>query len=189
MSFTEFKVGEKFPLPILAQGDGGLFQYDINGAMFLLKLSHIDLIAIEAFRTGKIELGIFKNSTAACFLYKIDGIFNDWGDCPIFINSLPPDKQPKLDGKQDKNLNLCLIDSQLNILLAVRTIRLSDKFWELLDEIAAAQQKSALNTAEYTAHIQQLWQCLTSGQMAAQAAIIEAAAVAFDKLTPQPPLQ
>ena len=50
-----FQVGEKFPLPIKNQGDGGLFQVDSNGIMFILQLSHTDIIAIEAFRTGKME--------------------------------------------------------------------------------------------------------------------------------------
>ena len=50
-----FAVGEPFPLPILAQEDGGMFQVDKNGMMFLLQLSRTDAIAIEAFRTGEIE--------------------------------------------------------------------------------------------------------------------------------------
>ena len=58
MQYTNFQVGEKFPLPIQSQGDGGLFQIDINGAMFILQLSRTDVIAVEAFRTGRMELAL-----------------------------------------------------------------------------------------------------------------------------------
>ena len=39
MSYTNFQVGEAFPLAIQASGEGGLFQFDINGPMFILKLN------------------------------------------------------------------------------------------------------------------------------------------------------
>lgn len=90
MSYTNFQVGEKFPLPIQAAGDGGLFQIDANGAMFILKLSRTDLIATEAFRTGKMEQRLFEEDGIAFFLYQIDGIFKEgWGDCPFSIHQLP----------------------------------------------------------------------------------------------------
>ena len=60
MEYTNFQVGEKFPLPIQHQGDGGLFQIDANGCMFILQLSNADVIAVEAFRTGELELGLYE---------------------------------------------------------------------------------------------------------------------------------
>lgn len=189
MSITEFKVGEKFPLPIQSQGDGGLFQYDINGAMFILKLSRVDLIAIEAFRTGKIETALFEQDDTAFFLYKIDGIFNAWGDCPISLHSLPDSKQPRLDGQQDKTLSLYFVDSQLDVLLAVRTLHPGDVFWQTLERITADQKAHPLSIADYTAKVHQVWQQLTSEQMAAQATVTETTGVAFDKLNPKAPLQ
>ena len=65
MSYTNFQVGEKFPLPIQAAGDGGLFQIDANGMMFILQLSNTDVIATEAFRTGKMEL-LSTRKTVCC---------------------------------------------------------------------------------------------------------------------------
>ena len=52
---VSFAVGEPFPLPVLAQADGGMFQVDKNGMMFLLQLSRTDAIAVEAFRTGSLS--------------------------------------------------------------------------------------------------------------------------------------
>ena len=80
MSYTNFQVGEKFPLPIQAAGDGGLFQADANGLMFILQLSRLDVIAVEAFRTGKMELALYEEDGLLFFLYQIDGIFKaGWG--------------------------------------------------------------------------------------------------------------
>ena len=38
--YINFQIGEKFPLPIKQQQDGGMFQIDANGIMFILQLSH-----------------------------------------------------------------------------------------------------------------------------------------------------
>ena len=55
-----FAVGEAFPLPIAQKGDGAMFQIDRNGAMFILQLSAADVIAVEAFRTGRMEFALFE---------------------------------------------------------------------------------------------------------------------------------
>ena len=95
MSYTNFQVGEKFPLPIQAAGDGGLFQIDANGMMFILQLSNTDVIATEAFRTGKMELALYEEDGLLFFLYQIDGIFKTgWGDAPLALHRLPPELQP-----------------------------------------------------------------------------------------------
>ena len=43
---TNFAVGEPFPLPIRAEADGGMFQADKNGMMFLLQISRTDAISV-----------------------------------------------------------------------------------------------------------------------------------------------
>lgn len=58
--YMNFQIGDKFPLPINIQQDGGMFQIDANGCMFILQLSRTDIIAIEAFRTGKMELALYE---------------------------------------------------------------------------------------------------------------------------------
>lgn len=80
MDGVNFSIGERFPLPITAMGDGGILQADVNGIMFILQLSRADVIAIEAFRTGTMELALYEQGDLLFFLYKIDGIFKDgWG--------------------------------------------------------------------------------------------------------------
>ena len=71
MAGMNFAVGERFPIPIQAIGDGGMLQVDVNGAMFILQLSRADVIAVEAFRTGKMELAFYEQDGLLFFLYKI----------------------------------------------------------------------------------------------------------------------
>ena len=107
MDYTNFEVGQKFPLPIKEQGDGGLFQADVNGLMFILKLSRTDVIAWEAFRTGKMELALYEQDGVLFFLYQIDGIFKEgWGDAPLGLALLKPEEWPTEEILKDKTLHL-----------------------------------------------------------------------------------
>ena len=125
MQYTNFQVGEKFPLPIQAQGDGGLFQIDINGAMFILQLSRTDVIAVEAFRTGRMELALYEEDGLLFLLYQIDGIFREgWGDAPFALHTLPAAQLPEPAKMTDPSLQLYLIDTRLQLLLAMRKVRL-----------------------------------------------------------------
>lgn len=165
MSYIEFQVGEAFPLPIKAQGDGGIFQYDVNGAMFILKLSRVDLIAIEAFRTGEIELGLFAEKGVTFFLYKIDGIVNGWGDCPYSARELPSNQRPNFEKQRDATLNLYLLDSRLNVLLAMRTATLADAFHDALVQLTKAQLKGSHSSGDYLMNVQSVWRRYTSSTM------------------------
>jgi len=165
MSYTSFQVGEKFPLPIKAQGDGGIFQYDINGAMFILKLSKVDLIAIEAFRTGKIELGLFVENDIIFLLYKIDGIINGWGDSPYSVHFHTEEQLPKLTDVKEKTISLFLVDSRLDILLAMRTITLPDAFFDKLVESTKTQLAKPFDKDKYIANIQTVWNTYSSDAM------------------------
>lgn len=169
MSYTNFQVGEKFPLPIKAQGDGGIFQYDINGAMFILKLSKVDLIAIEAFRTGKIEIGLFSAQDITFFLYKIEGIFNAWGDCPYTAHLHTGDQAPKLADVKEKTINLYLVDGRLDLLLAMRTVTLPDAFFDTLISVTKQQLAQPFSNETYIPSIQNVWGSYTSEAMAEKA--------------------
>lgn len=177
MSYTNFQVGEKFPLPIKAQGEGGIFQYDINGAMFILKLAKTDIIAIEAFRTGKLSLSLFTKNNILFFLYKIEGIFNNWGDCPYAVKFLESDKQPDPEKAQEKVLNLYLVDSNLDVLLAMRTIQLSDEFWQALQANVKAQLQAPFSSSDYVANVQKIWSKYSSDDMAKNSFALEEVAL------------
>ena len=175
MDYTNFEIGQPFPLPIKAQGDGGLFQIDANGIMFILQLSNADIIAVEAFRTGKMELALFEEDGLLFFLYQIDGIFKEgWGDAPFSLSGLKTELLPDLKKLTDKTIHLYLVDSRLNTLLALRRVSLSDDFFDMLTRHTASQLAEPLTTEQHLAKVQKIWAKLTSAQMRKKAtAVIE----------------
>ena len=159
MDYTNFEVGQKFPLPIREQGDGGLFQADVNGLMFILKLSRTDVIAWEAFRTGKMELALYEEDGVLFFLYQIDGIFKEgWGDAPL---------------GQDKTLHLYLVDSNLQVLLSLRQVQLNEQFRSTIKTYIEKQKENHISPKEYTEKVHHIWQRLTSAAMREKAAAVQ----------------
>lgn len=173
MTYTNFQVGEKFPLPIQTAGDGGLFQYDRNGAMFLLKLSQTDIIAVEAFRTGKMEVALFAEDDLLFFLYQIDGIFKDgWGDCPCHLSMLTKEQMPDFSKEQDPALHLYLVDSRLDVLLAMRSVPMEPAFAATLKSLLQ-KQNTGLTRAACQEKVQKIWQSYTPAQMREKAVAIQ----------------
>lgn len=164
MSYTNFQVGEAFPLPIKASGEGGLFQFDVNGPMFILKLNNSDLIAVEAFRTGQIEIALFFEDNIIFFLYKVEGILNDWGDCPSCLCTLPKNQLPNLTNPQS-DLALFLVNNNLNTLLALRNITLTPEFYDSLSSCINKQLQTPISIEEYQQKVQALWQKYSSTEM------------------------
>lgn len=166
MDFTNFEVGEQFPLPITAVGDGGLFQIDSNGITFILQLSRADIIAVEAFRTGKMELALFEDDGLLFFLYQIDGIFkDDWGDASLTLHTLKEENLPNLEKLTDKTLHLYLVDPRLNILLAMRRVSLTDEFFDILYKHTKNQLENPFDANDYLARRGKIWQEKSSAEM------------------------
>lgn len=148
MDYTNFETGGAFPLPIKARGDGGLFQVDVNGAMFILQMSRTDVIAREAFRTGEIELALAEAEGILLLLYRIDGIFREgWGDAPLTGHLVAREQLPTEKTLADETIHLYFVDSRLNILLALRQTsvkneagkcQLTGDFWGLVKKHALA---------------------------------------------------
>lgn len=167
MIYTQFQVGEKFPLPMHAQGDGGLFQYDCNGMTFILRLSNSDLIAAEAFRTGRLEIGLFKKQGILFFLYKIDGVLNGWGDCPYHASYLDTNHLPNL--KENHELHLFLVDSQSELIVSIRKVCVSDEFQHILRQTVQNQLDFPFIKTDYIRKVQAVWNSHTSQAMADEA--------------------
>ena len=133
-NYANFQVGEKFPLPIKNQQDGGLFQIDANGCMFILQLSRHDVIAAEAFRTGKMELALYEQDGLLFFLYQIDGIFKEgWGDAPFSLCGVKPELLPTEKSMADATLHLYLVDTTLQVLLAQRDVPIPADFMAIMN--------------------------------------------------------
>lgn len=155
---VNFAVGEPFPLPILAQTDGGMFQVDKNGMMFLLQLSRTDAIAVEAFRTGEIELAVTEVDGVLFLLYRIDGIFKDgWGDAPLSLSLVKEELLPNEQSLADPTIHLYLIDTNLKILLAQRTASVPEEFAETIRKNVRDQIASPLSVLAFQKRVAGIW--------------------------------
>ncbi|MBQ7516424.1 MAG: hypothetical protein IJS96_09100 [Schwartzia sp.] len=174
MDGMNFQAGEPFPLPIRAMGDGGLIQADANGLMFILQLSRADAIAVEAFRTGAMELALYEESGVLFFLYRMDGIFKEgWGDAPLGLHLLKPEQRPTEKSLADPTLHLYLVDTRLQILLAMRQVTLNDDFMACL---RAAVQRQTLHppvAADFAQSVQRAWAAHTPDEMRALAVAVQ----------------
>lgn len=172
-----FQVGDMFPLPINAQGDGGLFQIDANGILFILQLSNTDVIAREAFRTGSMELALFQEDGILSLLYRIDGIFKDgWGDAPLALHLVKPALRAK--NLTDPMIHLYLVDSKLHTLLAMRQIPLDKDsdggkaFFQKLQQHVEDNQKNPVSPTEFNQKLQSLWQKYSPSAMREKASSV-----------------
>ena len=174
-NYANFQVGEKFPLPIKNQQDGGLFQIDANGCMFILQLSRHDVIAAEAFRTGKMELALYEQDGLLFFLYQIDGIFKEgWGDAPFSLCGVKPELLPTEKSLADTTLHLYLVDTTLQVLLAQRDVPIPADFMAILNKHVAAQKAATLDEAALRLAVQTIWAQKSPAQMReAASAVIE----------------
>lgn len=173
MSYTNFQVGEKFPLPNRSQGDGGLFQVDVNGAMFILQLSKSDIIAVEAFRTGAMELALYEEAGLLFLLYRIPGIFKEgWGDAPLSFGGLKPEQLPTPESLADGTLHLYLVDTRLGLLLAQREQKMPEDFAARLSRHALEAAKKPLAPAAFAARVQEIWQRMSPAAMREKAATV-----------------
>ena len=174
-NYANFQVGEKFPLPIKNQQDGGLFQIDANGCMFILQLSRHDVIAAEAFRTGKMELALYEQDGLLFFLYQIDGIFKEgWGDAPFSLCGVKPELLPTEKSMADTTLHLYLVDTTLQVLLAQRDVPIPADFMAILNKHVAAQKAATLDEAALRLAVQTIWAQKSPAQMReAASAVIE----------------
>lgn len=174
-NYANFQVGEKFPLPIKNQQDGGLFQIDANGCMFILQLSRHDVIAAEAFRTGKMELALYEQDGLLFFLYQIDGIFKEgWGDAPFSLCGVKPELLPTEKSMADTTLHLYLVDTPLQVLLAQRDVPIPADFMAILNKHVAAQKAATLDEAALRLAVQTIWAQKSPAQMReAASAVIE----------------
>ena len=57
-----------------------------------------------------------------------------WGDCPLGLHLLPPGMKPCIADLDEPVIHLYLVDANLQILLAQRTVTLNEKFHQLLQK-------------------------------------------------------
>lgn len=171
--YTNFEIGQKFPLPIATQADGAMFQVDANGAMFILQLSRTDVIAREAFRTGEMEFAFYEQDGLLFLLYQIDGIFKEgWGDCPLALHLVKREHQPTAASLRDHTLHLYLVDTRLQLLLALRDAAMTPAFQRVLTDYVTAHAGETVDAADFSRRLQSVWAARTSAAMRERAAAV-----------------
>ena len=186
-NYANFQIGEQFPLPIKNQQDGGLFQIDANGCMFILQLSHTDIIAIEAFRTGKMQLALYEENGLLFFLYKIDGIFKEgWGDAPFTLAGIKPGLLPTEKSMADHTLHLYLVDTRLQLLLAQRTVPIPAEFMALLQKHVDLQKAANWDESAFRLAVQTIWAQKSPTQMREAASAVLDVELSIKPPTPRP---
>jgi len=174
MAPMNFEVGQPFPLPIQAVGDGGMIQADANGVMFILRLSRTDVIAVEAFRTGAVEFALYEQDGVLFFLYKIDGIFKEgWGDAPLGLHTLKPEQLPTAESLADSTLHLYLVESRLGILMAMRQVPMNGDFHDVLKRHVEAQMKEPMDAGAFAGRVQAAWSAKTPEEMRRAASAVQ----------------
>lgn len=183
--YANFQVGEHFPLPIKNQQDGGLFQIDANGCMFILQLSRTDIIAIEAFRTGKMQLALYEDNGLLFFLYQIDGIFKEgWGDAPFTLAGIKPELLPTARSMADQTLHLYLVDTRLQLLLAQRDVPMPADFMAILQKHVDLQKAAPLDESAFRLAVQTIWAQKSPAQMREAASAVMDVALNIQPLNP-----
>ena len=171
--YINFEVGQKFPLPIRAKGDGGLFQVDADGMLFILQLSRTDAIAREAFRTGGMRFAFLEEDGILFLLYQIDGIFKEgWGDAPLSFAVLKESQFPTEKSLRDAVLHLYLVDTTLGILLAQRDVCLNEDCASLIRAHARKQLAEKITAADFQQKIAKIWARLSPAAMRERAQAI-----------------
>ncbi|MBR6267920.1 MAG: hypothetical protein IKR28_06255 [Selenomonadaceae bacterium] len=174
MKGLNFAVGERFPLPIQVMGDGGMLQADVNGIMFILQLSKADIIAVEAFRTGKMELALYEQDGLLFFLYRIDGIFKEgWGDAPLGLHMLKKEQWPTERSLADPTLHLYLVDTNLQIILSLRQAAMNEVFFSKLKDNIRLQMEKPMTGREFSEAVRGIWGSLTPQQMREKAIAVQ----------------
>lgn len=167
---VNFAVGDPFPMPVLAQTDGGMFQVDRNGMMFLLQLSRTDAIAVEAFRTAEIEIAVTETDGILFFLYRIDGIFKDgWGDAPLSLSLVKKEFLPDEKSLADPTIHLYLIDTNLKVLLAQRTARIPEEFAAVIRAHVRAEKEAPLSALAFQKKVAAVWANKSAADLRAMA--------------------
>ena len=183
--YQSFTVGEPFPLPIVHQADGGMFQVDGSGAMFILQLSRADVIAAEAFRTGAMEFALTEEDGILFLLYRIDGIFKDgWGDCPLALHLVRPEHRPTAASLRDTTLHLYLVDTRLQLLLALRDVPMTPDFHGVLTRYAEAHANETVDATAFAKRLRAVWAAHTSADLRARAAAVLSVPLALVPQTP-----
>ena len=141
--------------------------------MFILQLAKSDIIAIEAFRTGEMELALYETEGVLFLLYRIPGIFKDgWGDAPLSFGGLSKGHLPSEESLAKASLHLCLVDARLSLLLAQREAQMPAPFADFLRRHTLSALGAPLAPQDFAVRVQSIWQRMNPAKMREKAVVV-----------------
>ena len=150
---TALMVGERFEHNI---PDDGMSVILNSGAPMLVFNYTLMPWEIRAFQQGDCAFGLFAENDLIFFLFKIDG-FMEWSDLAFTIHLAGDETIANGDGYLP--FNLVLVESQTQIIKALRLVTVSPTFRNHLVDAIDNQAKTPL--AEFTRNTHRLLTCST----------------------------
>ncbi|WP_026762698.1 hypothetical protein [Selenomonas artemidis] len=168
---TRFAVGDRWPGEVFQQ-DGLYFDYtDESGASFVLFFSAPNKKEIDGVKDGKIELAITVKAPVIFMCAKIQGVGTGWMDAPYSIRRHPGATiilQPAKDG-EGLPIQFFLVDIQTKKICAIRLISTDSKFANYFRRAVLTQLGEPYSTHEYDSKIFEVYQSLSSKDLAQRA--------------------
>lgn len=81
------------------------------------------------------------------------------------LHLLPPGMKPCIADLDEPVIHLYLVDANLQILLAQRTVTLNEKFHQLLQKKVQEQLESSITPGAFVSTLQEIWKRRTSKAM------------------------
>lgn len=169
--FKRFAIGENWPGEVVQQ-DGLYFDYtDEGGAAFVLFFSMPNKKEIEGVKEGKIELAITVKAPVIFMCAKIQGVGTGWMDAPYSIRRHPGETIAPPEAKDDEGLPIqfFLVDIQTKKICAIRLISTDSRFANCFRRSVLTQLGEPYSTHEYDSKIFEVYQSLSSKDLAQRA--------------------
>lgn len=168
---TRFSIGDRWPGEVVQQ-DGLYFDYtNEGGAAFVLFFGAPNKKEIDGVNAGKIELAITVKAPVIFMCAKIQGVGTGWMDAPYSIRRHTGEtiNLPEAGDGEGLPIQLFLVDIQTEKICAIRFISTNSKFANYFRKVVLEQLESPYSTHEYDSKIFEVYQNLSSKDLAQRA--------------------
>ncbi|MCL4722643.1 MAG: hypothetical protein KJZ90_00010 [Rhodocyclaceae bacterium] len=167
-------IGQPFS-PERMKWDDGRFEYRFFKGNHLLQvcLSSPKQSEIDAFRSGKMNIGLYVERNVIFFLFRIEGCM-DWSDQALSIQLVPStDRElPPLKPGMRTLLSMVLVDADTGLVAALRAVTFSPQFTRLMNQAQSRQLDLPFDADEHQAVIADVYRRFPNSKELAKAAMV-----------------
>lgn len=153
----------------------GSFEYRYWSGNHLLQLciaspSESD---IEAFRSGRVDIGLYVESNVIFWLFRIEGVM-DWSDQGFSVRLLPESEQdtPPISDAGRIPLTLVLVDADTGLVTALRMVTYSPHFTRLFYRAMQRQKDAQFDPKLHREKVAAIYQRFPNSKALVRSAII-----------------